>query len=180
MAPPATYLLGQPNISDPFGRAIMSSDLVRGLQSINPLIQAWEQHTPGVWYPGRARGISTLWLGDPGGANRKITGFAYGAIPEFTQLGPHGDIITKGWRAIFQKVVRCKAASRKAIEIRFRVNLSLGDKDTVYCGRCRRDGQFVKSENMSGLCNLHDAVQKDVLRFQERKARMREQWRKLV
>jgi hypothetical protein len=147
--------------------------MLRGLQKINPNIRAWDQHTWGLWWPGKARGISTLWIGDPGGANVKITAFNYGAIPEFTQLAPGGDIIAKGWRAIFEKVVRSKAATTLQLEKEFRINLELGDRDTVYCGRCRNFGQFVKSENASGLCNMHQSIRKNVLKMKARQKHRR-------
>ncbi len=181
MAPPNTMLLGSPSVNDdPFGTPIISSDMVSGLRKINPDIYSQEQHTWGLWYPGKARGITTLWVASSDGTSRKISAYNYGAIPEFTQIGPHGDIIAKGWRAIFEKVVRCKAASRKAIEKKFRVNLELGDPDTVYCGKCRISGQFVKSENASGLCYMHELTRKDVLRWQQRKAQMRERLRRII
>jgi len=178
MAPPNTYLLGSPDVKDPFGRAIMSSDLVKGLKELNPTIRAWEQHTPHLWWPGKAAGISTLWLGQSGGKSRKITAFKYGPIPEFTQTEPSGAIITKGWRAIFEKVVRCKAVSRRALELKFRVDLGLEKPDKKYCLTCRKNGSMFKAENASGLCDLHEHLRKRIAHVQAQKARRLEHLRR--
>lgn len=183
MAVPNTYLLGAPCDKDPFGRAIQSSDIVKGLKEINPRITSWEQHTPGLWYPGKKRGISSLWLGQPGATwskadktvgGIKISAFNYGPIPEFTQIDPNGEIISKGWRAIFAKVMLMKAASAQALEQKFHVRLEVGEEDTVYCRLCRREGRYEKSENSSGLCNIHEAVRKQVEQTKARKAQVKD------
>ena len=90
--------------SNPFGAAMSSDDMIRGLRQINGMISVWDEHPANIWFPGKTT-MSCLWLGDPGGKSKKISAFHYGAVPEFTQMNPDGSIMIKGWRAIFDAVI---------------------------------------------------------------------------
>ena len=151
MTPPA----GEQN---PFGREILSDDLVRGLKQINPRIQTWEEHTSDVWYPNKGR-VSCLWIGDPGGASRKLAAYPLGPIPEFTQIAPGSDeVLLMGWQEIFADVVASGVVSQQAIERKFKVDLTVDQKDTA-CAQCRRFGK-VRQADVDGLCRAHWSVQR--------------------
>jgi len=152
---PRTYLMTVPEGErNPFGKEILSDDLVRGLRRINPAIRVWEQHASDIWYPGKGR-VSCIWLGEPGGANsKKIAAFPLGPIPEFTQIAPDSDeIMLMGWRQIFEDVIASGAASRGAIERQFKVGLIIDQQDSA-CDQCRRFGT-VREAMQDGLCRAH-------------------------
>lgn len=181
MAVPTTPLMCAPSaLGDVMGRAIMSADMVRGLKKMDSRIWADEVYTPGVWYPGKSTGATCLWYGVPGSRirSKKITGFIPGAIPEFTQISPEGLIVTKGWRQIFKKLLQMvKTINQSHLENKFKVSLDIGPDD-IMCPRCRKAGKMVRSNNASGLCDVHEnalkasrkALQfKDEARYQMRK-----------
>lgn len=76
-------------------------------------------------------------------------------IPEFTQIGPKGVIITRGWRSVFQKLVKSNVLKTEVIERTFTVTLGREGVD-VMCPRCRKDGNMVRGEGASGLCQTHE------------------------
>lgn len=154
MGAPRTYLMTVPlGERNPFGREILSDELVRGLRCINPHIRVWEEHSSSVWYPGKGR-INCLWLGDPGGKGRKIAAYPLGPVPEFTQIAPDSDeVMLMGWREIFEDVIKSGAASRGAIERQFKVDLTVDQKDLA-CDQCRRFGT-VREAVQDGLCRAH-------------------------
>ncbi len=184
---PGTYLYSAPSgisIEAALGRAIPSHDLVKGLQRINPRIKAWQQYPAGVFYPGKnhedqkgnviAQGVTTLWIGDePGGPRaRKITAYTPGPIPEWTQIGPFGDLIAKGWRAIFAKVVRTGAATHRQIEREFKLSLTVDGKEKKLCPRCIRESGARRRNNggARGLCTFHESVVVDAEAICQRNA----------
>jgi len=144
---------------DPFGEAIPSDDLIKGLRQINANINVNSEHAANVWYPGKNT-MSCLWLGDPGGKSKKISAFHYGAIPEFTQLNPEdGSIMIKGWRAIFDAVIRSRAATQAQVERKFRVSLETILGADERCIKCVRAG---RSRRHNGgqlrLCSPHEHI----------------------
>ena len=160
MGVPQTYLMTIPDIKgDPFGRAISSADLVRGLKKIDPRIVAYEQYSPGVWYPGKFCGASCLWFYGPKG-RAKISAFIPGPIPEWTQLDGKA-IFNKGWREIFRCVIKYAKVRPLAIERQFHIDLGI-DGTTRYCTRCLRHGEYIEVHSASRLCNLHMRVNKRV------------------
>ena len=162
MSVPDTYLLTVPDVKDdPFGRCISSTDIIRKLKKINPLILTWEEFSPGVWYPGRSLGITCLWYKHIGRRKHKITGIRHGPVPEWTQLDEKGEIITKGWRRIFEKVIKIKAATKESIEQSFGVTLTTKAEDTL-CKWCRRSGKTENSTSASGFCDMHERVRLQV------------------
>lgn len=161
MAIPKTYLLqAPPGVKG--GRAIAAADLIRGLRELNPRINAWMRFPEYHWWPGRGEVVvTTLWLGDPGGTSRKLTAFTLGEVPEFTELEAGGKAIRrKGWRAIFDKVIRAGAASKEAVELKFGVRLDYDlAPETTMCRVCHRVGKE-KPHNggAARLCGFHDTI----------------------
>jgi hypothetical protein len=123
--------------------------------------------------------VTTLWFGDqPGGPTaKKITAYTPGPIPEWTQIGPFGDIIAKGWRAIFYKVVRSGAATRAQIEKEFNVSLAVLGRERRLCPRCMRESGARRPTNggARGLCDFHDDVVRDAAAIQRKRAEAKEQ-----
>jgi hypothetical protein len=157
MTIPKTPLFTAPADSEPgaMGTAIDAHDIITKLRQLNPDIYVWQQFPEHTWWPGKARGITCMWIGDPGGVSRKITAFNMGPVPEFTQIDGDGNIIVKGWRAIFQRVIRTGAAKRHQIEQVFRVNLEVGENEPI-CDYClRAHGRITKVANKERLCNFH-------------------------
>jgi len=162
MSVPDTYLLTVPDIKDdPFGRCISSTEMVRKLKKINPLILCADQFSSDVWYPGKSLGGTCLWYGEIGGKKRKICAIRHGPIPEWTQLDEKGEIITRGWRDLFKRVVKYGKVSQHDIESSFGVSLAIGEADT-FCSWCRKGNKFVKATCASGYCDMHDRVRLQV------------------
>lgn len=163
---PKTYLLQAPKGAKST-RSIDSADLIRGLRELNPLIRAWLQFPEFKWWPGKGLPegtVSSLWIGEPGGESPKITAFTMGEIPEFTEVG-EGRIKRKGWRAIFDKVIRSKAASKEAVELKFGVHLDYEKApDPHLCRVCLRAGEY-KNHNggAAKLCRLHDSIREALM-----------------
>ena len=155
---PSTYLLTVPDIKDdPFGWCISSTEMVRKLKKINPRIMAADQFSSSMWYPGKGLGGTCLWLGPVGTVGGKITAFRHGPVPEWTQLDDKGEIITKGWRDIFKRVVKTKAARQVDVEKAFSVDLS-SDGSDPFCSWCRKSAKMVKATSASGYCDMHERV----------------------
>jgi len=164
MPAPETYLLTVPDIKDdPLGRCITSTDIIRKLNKINPLIIEWKEYTPGIWYPGMRLGITCLWYKHIGRKGHKITGIRHGPVPEWTQLDDKGEVITLGWRRIFSKVIKRKAATTEQIEQAFGVTIALGGMDSL-CSWCRKSAKTVKATSPSGYCDMHERVRLQVVR----------------
>ena len=161
---PNTYLLGAPSDArNPFGEGMLSSDIIRGLKQANgnvvvPLPEHYER-----WYPGKKGGITCVWVGPPGAPTSvKVCALRLGMVPEFTQLDAAGDIIDLGWRAVLEKAIRARVASRRRLERIFKVNLNHDGKDKD-CAWCRKEGVVgVTASHGSGLCDIHEDVRLNV------------------
>jgi len=138
MSVPDTYLLTVPDIKDdPFGRCFASTEILRKLKKINPLILASDQFSSSIWYPGKSLGGFCLWYGEISGMKKKICAMRHGPVPEWTQLDDKGEIITTGWRDVFKRVVNFGAARALDIERSFGIDLGISGKDS-YCSWCRK------------------------------------------
>jgi len=116
-----------------------------------------------------------MWIGEPGGVSRKITAFCMGQIPEFTLLAPDGNIIIKGWRAIFERVIRIAGIKRIDIEKAFGVTLEAGEDDQT-CQQCiRESGKIVKVKSKHLLCNFHLGVLRSVTQELDRRGEVKYQ-----
>lgn len=164
---PKTYLMVSPDKDDPLGRTISSSDLVRGLMEANPsFIIPTPDQFPG-WYPGKAAGMTCIWLGMPSApGSRKICGFHLGPVPEFTQIAPEGTILRRGWRAIFERVIKSGFVTKAKLERVFRVNLEYDGK-APWCQSCARKSMWVKAVAASGLCQVHENARLSVKQRRE-------------
>jgi hypothetical protein len=164
MAVPNTPLMVAPSDApDLLGRIIPSSEIIRGLIKLNPRIFCPDiddnNHING-WH-----GVTSLWLGTPSGndprktAARPICGIRLGAIPEWTQINSEGILITKGWRAIFDKVIRSGAATRTQLEVAFGVTLVYEDAAAPLCAKCIVTGEReVSNGGKRGYCETHDQI----------------------
>lgn len=164
-----SYLLTAPaEASDLLGQTMTSGDIITKLKAINPEITVWEQYAEGLWWPGKDWadtdwGVKTsLWIGPPGEeTSQKITAINLGAVPEFTQIGPDGRTIVKGWRQIFEKVIKSGACSRISLERAFGVTLAYVEGTTLLCHACLRQGKRRRHNGgMLRLCKLHEQVVK--------------------
>ena len=105
-----------------------------------------------------------LYLGDPSfdiGRTTKdkhakfICSMPADFIPEFTQIGPKGVIVARGWRSVLAKIMSERLAPVAALEAVFASSMSRDGRDAA-CPRCRKEGQITKGEGASGLCSLHE------------------------
>ena len=169
-----TYLLCAPaGASDLLGRSLLCTDIVARLKILNPQIALWEQYPPELWWPGRdwagtVWGVkTTLWLGPPGEpTSQKISAINASTVPEHTQIGPDGKSIVKGWRQIFEKVIKSGAVTRTALEAAFGVTLAYTDNDGLLCGACLKQGRRRKHNGgLLRLCRLHEQVMKAAQEF---------------
>ena len=85
----------------------------------------------------------------------------HGPVPEWTQLDEKGEIITRGWRDLFKKVVRSGVARALDIEKAFGVDLGVDGEDS-HCSWCRKGNKFVKATSSSGYCDMHERVRLQV------------------
>ena len=162
MAVPDTYLLTVPDIKDdPFGRCISSTEMVMKLKKINPLIICADMFSSEIWYPGKSLGGTCLWYGEINGTKKKIAAIRHGPIPEWTQLDDKGEVITRGWRDIFKRVVKYGAVRALDLEESFGVDLTTTEADS-YCSWCRKGNKFVKATSSSGYCDMHERVRMTV------------------
>lgn len=156
-----TYLLSAPSDADnPLGVTMTSQDLIKGLRRCNAKLSVPD---PSVfpWYPLKASGHTTLWYGEPF-KGRKITVFRLGPIPEWTQIGPDGLIIARGWRSVLSRVIRSRAVSKHTIEHVFKINMDVCEQDDA-CPQCRREGLgIVLATSASGMCDTHDHALKQI------------------
>lgn len=163
MAIPKTYLFVAPEgAPDPVGRGIPFGTIVKGLKKLNSRISVWEQFPDGLWYPGKQSGKTCLWLG-PAGCDEnthsvKISAINTGIVPEFTQLGADGRIKMKGWRTIFEKVIKSGAATRAQIEAKFKVDLTIWGEDLL-CKPCAKMGRRrAHNQGARKLCRWHEQI----------------------
>ena len=162
MSVPDTYLLTVPDIKDdPFGRCFASTEILRKLKKINPLILASDQFSSSIWYPGKSLGGLCLWYGEINGIKKKITAMRHGPVPEWTQLDDKGEIITTGWRDIFKRIIKFGAVRAEDIESSFGVSLVVSGQD-AFCSWCRKRARMVKATSASGYCDVHERVRKQV------------------
>ncbi len=157
-----TYLKTAPSDSEnKFGMAIDAHTIITKLKKLNPNIHVWQQFGDQL-YPGKQTGGTCMWIGEPGGTSTKITAFHMGQVPEFTQLDEKGAITVKGWRAIFDRVIRIAKVRRVDIEKAFGVTLEAGESDRI-CQQCARaHGKIVKVSGKDLLCNFHLGVKRNV------------------
>ena len=154
----STHLLVAPSdATDLVGQGISSSDLIRKLIKLNPILFCPdikdEKHIEG-W-----EGVTSLWLGDPGGGGRPICGIKLGMIPEWTLIDDKGILVTKGWRAIFEKIIHAGAVTRLQVETEFAVTLGDGERDRNLCPKCVREGKREATNGGArGFCDTHDVV----------------------
>ena len=132
-----------------------SDDLVRGLRRINNRLvvpDAQDKYRTNTF-----KGITALYLGPPGQkGGKKICAFHLGSVPEWTLLDADGMMITRGWRAVFWKVIKSGAVRQASIEREFKVSLDYVT-DTTLCKGCVREGS--RNEHNGGvrkMCNFHD------------------------
>jgi len=175
MAAPNTPLMSAPHsLTDPFGKAISSTDLITGLQKINPNIRVPLPDHFG-WYPGKEQGMTCLWLGEPGEPKSiKISAFHLGSIPEWTLYdGNAKEILRKGWRSIFSKCIKARACSQRRLEGTFQVSLEYAGMDG-WCVACFREGNRNKATSQGNkLCNMHHDVSVNTRRISEKKKEAR-------
>ena len=137
--------------------------MIKGLSRLNARIRTWEQLPDYHWWPGREKGVSCLWLGEPGGKSTKISACTHGPFTEFTQLSPDGGIMAKGWRGIFEAVIKCGGATRMSLEKEFKVDLGIDhNASTGYCEGCMKMGIKAKGHGVRNMCNMHSQLEKNV------------------
>lgn len=157
-----TPLLVAPASADSLiGAAMPSAELTRGLQRANPRLYVFDQD----------RAHSGVWLGKPGAPGTIfICAFHLGLVPEWTQIDESGRLIRKGWRAIFEKVIRSGATTRPALERIFRVSLATGHA-TYLCSRCVKEGnRNTHNGGKNNLCDFHEAIYDDARKSPARAA----------
>lgn len=146
------------------GKVYPTGELLTKLRRVNAQLHA---PSDGIFpYLVQGARIVGLYWGDPANVDwttgqRKQVKFICSMpadfVPEFTQVGPQGVIIAKGWRAVLEKTMKAGAATRAALELEFGTTLAREDRD-VACPRCRENGQVVRGEGASGLCAHHEYV----------------------
>lgn len=165
---PNSYLAVAPDAEDAYGKEMLAEDIAKGLRRINPRLciptpEQWGDR----WYPGKGLKLTSIWLGDPK-VGKKICGFRLGAIPEFTQMGPKGELLCTGWRRVFAKCISARVATQAQIEREFKVVLVSDGRDGS-CSQCRREGRFTKATSKNRKCDVHDRIMKIVQKAKERK-----------
>jgi hypothetical protein len=155
MSAPNTPLMVAPaDAPNPFGQFIQSGDLIRRLTKLNKRIFCPDINDANhieAWH-----GVTSLWLGTPDGGGKPICGLRLGPIPEWTQISDEGILITKGWRAIFDKVIRSGAISAPQLEVEFGVTLSYGKADANLCPKCVKEGRRTSGDGGArGYCEMH-------------------------
>lgn len=172
---PNTYMLGAPTDADnPFGNPMSATDLLKGLRMCNVNLHAPLPDAYGTWFPGKSAGMTSLWLGQPSmPESKKICAFHLGIIPEFTQVGPDGEILRRGWRAVLRKAIGARAVTKRAVNRVFKIDIDT-DGDDPSCTHCRIEGRLTKADSAGNLCSLHANVKKDAARMVE--ARKESEW----
>lgn len=100
-----------------------------------------------------------LWVGgyNDKATSRKISSIPIGMIPEFTQLGPKGEVVALGWRRIFSKVRQVAKIPQAHIENAFGVSLEVQGSDG-FCWSCKKVGKLVKATSKGQQCDFHRQV----------------------
>lgn len=167
MAHPSTYLLTCPDKAvNQLGQSMMSSDIIFGLRRINNNIVVPEPDESN-WKPRKVHGMTALWYGKPRGeGSTLISGIHLGAVPEYTQIddtsGPSGEILMKGWREIFSRVIRRTPVTQIQIEREFHISLEVTGASNN-CTQCAKEGIHEQQNGgKRGLCDMHDSVQETV------------------
>ena len=158
MSIPNTPLLVAPSdAANLVGKVIQSSELIRKLTKLNPRLfcpDIDDNNHIKSWH-----GVTSLWIGEPGGNGRPICGIRLGAIPEWTEIDKDGILVTKGWRAIFEKVIRFGATRRVEIEREFGISLEIGPSDMMLCRACVREGRrSITNGGVRSMCDIHDGA----------------------
>lgn len=182
MGVPNTYLFSRADgEKDYFGSPIHHKVIVKGLKDLNRKVWCFDEYPDGYFWPGRYTEMpgTTLWLGAPIWAcdnvpqartsaemirrnknyGKKISAIPMGLVPEFTRLDEDGSgkVICLGWRAIFEKCIRARVASRRAVEKEFKINLQhTGPNGT--CVRCQRIGVISRGHGIARACKMHMQV----------------------
>lgn len=164
MGAPKTPLMVAPEgAADEMGQGIQSADLIRRVRKLNPRVfcpDIDDSNHIAAW-----QGVTSLWLGEPGGGGRPICGIRLGVIPEWTVIGSDGLMVTKGWRAIFERLVQFGVCTRTQLEQEFAVSLNVIEMKVALCSRCVREGKREATNGgKRGLCDLHDGVYEAVER----------------
>lgn len=190
---PQTPLLCSPEEDNPFGKGMSHHDLMKGLRQCNNNLSIPQPDVMG-WYPGKVTGHITLWLGRPwlgcvtgcthacthkADGGKKITTFHLGVLPEWSQVGPDGEIMRRGWRSVLAKVIKSGAATKRTVHRIFKCNLDYDDWDG-YCDKCRAEGKFEKADTASKLCDLHEMARKTYVAAKQQQAEVSDQMRRLV
>lgn len=156
-----TYLMVPPpgEVKDFFGRGIDAQIICTRLQKLNPRIWVGEVvPLKGSVLSPHDPGITCLWLKRDDGSLQKISAIRLGTVPEFTQQSPDGSEVCKGWRAIFEKVIKSGAVSRERLERAFACSLQLTDQ-SLLCRKCLLKG--VRRPHIGGVlraCRYHEAA----------------------
>ena len=170
MLPMTDYHKAPAKETNPYGQGMHHAELMRRLKLISPNIQApLPEHYPG-WFPGKEHGLTCLWLGTPSSpTSKKICAFKLGTIPEFTITDKKGNLIHKGWRAIFAKLIRARVTTKRDLERVFAISLDRNKKTgDGTCLHCSRAGKTVRSAGgADGLCVVHSRIQKICAKAQE-------------
>lgn len=149
------------DIVNPYEGGMHHRELMKHLKALNKNINApLPEHYPG-YFPGKEHGVTCLWLGEPSApGSRKVCAFTLGVIPQWTVKDKNGNLKQKGWRAIFARLIRARAVTRRDLERQFLVNLTRSEtKGDGLCLHCARAGKRKKAVGADRLCNLHHRIQ---------------------
>lgn len=173
---PATYLLTSPDAPNAVGRTIPFTDLSAGLRRLNArvVIPSPREFAMSTGFTG----LTCIYIGTPGTPGTvKVTAIRAGHIPEWSILRVDGTVQHKGWRAIFEKCIKARLATRSAIEREFRCFLDVDKQAKHYwCGRCQRAGQWTRADSAGNVCSLHKEVERDQERIAAGQHEMRERF----
>lgn len=154
---PLTYLMTAPDAARGTGRSMSFADLKRGLERANRRIVIPSPRD--FHFSTGFTGLTAIFLGPPRQpGSRQITSVRAGMIPEYTIIRPDGTIQAKGWRAILEKCITAKVATRSRFETIFRIDLSV-DRESLgkWCARCLRGGNWCAATS-GPLCDMHREI----------------------
>ena len=161
MSAPNSYLLTAPAGSgDLLGRGIPASKIIGGLKKIDKRI--WTTKLFGeetcLWFGGHSNKL----------ASKKISSIAIGVVPEFTQLGPGGEVIALGWRRLFEKCIKVAKIKRAYIENAFSITLDISGEDG-FCFSCKKAGKLNRATSKGTQCSMHRQVLDTVAKVKQDK-----------
>lgn len=161
MSLPHNYLLCAPSdATNAMGEMMTAADIIKGLRQCNANLFSPEPR--GNW------DMRALWIGHPR-ANKKVCALPAGPIPEFTQVGPGGAIIARGWRSILSRAIACKAVRQADVERVFKISVDTTQPEQI-CQQCLREGLGNHPANGKlGLCDTHDKLVRDEIGRQRTK-----------